>query len=245
MTLVDSRSADAQVNTEPLRKKLKEKGWSFTIQASLDARTGNTEGLDASAAGGVGFAYGRHMGLLFGNGEFTRWNDTTSVDNAFVHARYNYEFLHWLWGEAFIQIQTDHFQRILLRDLAGLGPRFALYQSKEFDVYFGTGWMVEHDAINVLPDSNDLADFYAHRWNNYLSVNYEVDTRISLASTIYAQPRWNDFNDYRVLEETAVVFKITKVLAASIIGDYHYDSRPPAGVLTTDLEIKNVLSVTY
>jgi Protein of unknown function, DUF481 len=243
--LTSSGVAHAQVNAEPLRKKLESKSWSVTLQASLDARTGNTEGLDASGSGGVGFASGRNLGFVFGSAEFARFNDVTSVDKSFVHARYNYEILTWLWGEAFVQLQSDQFQRILLRDLAGVGPRVALYQSKELDLYVGTGWMVEHDAIDVLPGSNDLADYYAQRWNNYVSVSYELDTRISVGSTAYVQPRWNDFGDFRVLEETAVTFKVTKVLSASILGDYHYDSRPPTGVLSTDVEIKNVLSVTY
>jgi hypothetical protein len=243
--LAFGRAASAQVNAEPLRKKLETKPFSVTVQASLDARTGNTEGLDASGAGGVGFANGPHLAFVFGSAEFARFNDTTSVDKSFLHARYNYQFCSWVWGEAFAQLQSDQFQRILLRDLVGLGPRIALYKSKTFDAYVGTGWMVEHDAIDILPGSNDLADYYAHRWNNYASLDYTMDTRISVATTLYVQPRWNDFGDFRVLEETAVVFKITTILAASITGDYHYDSRPPTGVVSTDLEIKNVLSVTY
>jgi hypothetical protein len=238
-------AARAQVNTEPLRKKIKATGWSVSIQGSLDAREGNTTGVDASAGGGTGFQTGRHMAFIFGSAEFARYNDTTSIDNSFVHARYNYEFLSWLWGEAFAQAQTDQFQRILLRDLVGVGPRFAIYQSKDFDVYFGTGWMVEHDTIDVLPGSNDRADYYAHRWNNYVSINYQLDTRVTFASTLYAQPRWNDFSDVRMLEETALIFKITKVLSAAITGSYHYDSQPPAGVKTTDIDVKNVLSVTF
>ncbi|MEO8877933.1 MAG: DUF481 domain-containing protein [Polyangiaceae bacterium] len=245
LLLAHSVVARAQVNTEPLRKKLKTKGWSFTLQGSLDAREGNTQGVDASTAGGVGFATGRHLGFIFGSAELARFNGVTSIDNSFVHARYNYEFLSWLWGEAFAQLQSDEFQRILLRDLVGLGPRFGAYQSKSLDVFVGTGWMVEHDAINAIPGSGDRTEFNAHRWNNYVSANYELDTRVSFASTLYVQPRWNDFSDCRVLESSALIFKITTALAASIVGTYHYDSSPPTGVKTTDVDVKNVLSVTY
>lgn len=243
--LLSARGASAQVNTEPLRKKLKAKGWSVTLQGSLDGRAGNTKGLDAAAAGGVGFATGPHLGFLFGNAELARYNDTTSINNSFLHARYNYEILPWLWGEVFGQLQSDEFQRILLRDLVGAGPRFGLYQSKELDVYVGTGYMLEHDAINIVPGSPDRADYWQHRWNNYASVSYRLDTRVTLAETFYLQPRFDDFTDVRMLDEAALVFKITPVLSAAITGTFHFDSTPPTGVLTTDLDIKNALALTF
>ena len=246
VSLSFASDANAQVNTEPLRRKLKIiKGWAFTVQGSLDAREGNTQGIDVSTGGGIGFAKARHLAFIFGSAEYARYNNTESIDNSFLHARYNYEVLDWLWGEAYVQLQSDKFQRILLRDLVGLGPRFGLYQSPSFDVYLGTGWMVEHDAINAIPGSGDRTDFYAHRWNNYISANYSLDTRVSFASSLYVQPRFNDFSDRRILEETSITFKITPVLAASIVGSYHYNSDPPTGVRSIDLDIKNVISVTY
>lgn len=238
-------SAHAQVNTEPLRKKIKAQGWSVSVQGSLDVREGNTEGVDASGGGGVGFATGRHLAFLFGSAEFARYSGVESIDNSFVHARYNYELLSWLWGEAFVQLQSDKFQRILLRNLYGVGPRFGLYQSPSFDLYYGTGYMLEHDAINVMPGTNDRSDYWDNRWNNYLSANYTLDSRVSFASTIYVQPRIVDFTNRRILEETALTFKITKVLAASITGSYRYDSDPPIGVRSVDIDLKNVLSLTF
>ncbi|HEX7667238.1 MAG TPA: DUF481 domain-containing protein [Polyangiaceae bacterium] len=237
--------ASAQVNTEPLRKKLKAKGWSAMLQGSLDARAGNTRGVDVATAGGIGFSSGPHLGFLFGNAEYARYNDATSVNNSFLHARYNYEFLSWLWGEGFAQLQSDQFQRILLRDLFGVGPRFAIYQSKEIGMFYGTGYMLEHDAISVLPGAPDRADYWEHRWNNYLSLAYTLDTRVTLAETFYLQPRFDDFTDVRMLDEAALIFKVTPVLSASITVSFHYDADPPTGVLRGDVDVKNALALTF
>jgi putative salt-induced outer membrane protein YdiY len=243
--LSSSSSALAQVNTEPLRKKVKEKGWSIQLQMNFTGRTGNTEGVDAGGGGGFGFKAGRHSAFVFGNGEYTNFNDTLSVENAFLHARYNYEIMPWLWAELFAQAQTDLFQRIKLRNLLGLGPRFGLYQSKEFDVFVGTSYMLERDVIYVLPDTTEAGEYLVSRWNNYVSVDYMLDTRIEFATTAYLQPAFASFSNYRFLGETSLIFKITTVLSAQITASYHYDSQPPLGALPSDTMLKNVFAATY
>jgi hypothetical protein len=240
------RVARAQINTEPLRKKLREKGgWIFTAQMNFTARTGNTEGLDFGGAGGTGFRSERHTAFVFGNGEYTSYNGTISVENAFVHGRYDYEVLKWLWDEAFVQAQTDFFQRIKLRNLVGVGPRFGLYQSKEFDVFAGTSYMFERDVVYVVPGAVEESEYTLGRWNNYVSVDYLPDKRVEFATTAYIQPAFVEFANYRFLSETSGIFKVTKVFAAQVTLTYHYDSRPPLGALPDDLQLVNSLTATF
>jgi hypothetical protein len=137
-----------------------------------------------------------------------------------------------------------------LRNLVGLGPRFrALHDvvPKDFDVYFGTGYMFERDAISAVPGAtgpqNQSIQIW-HRWNNYLTVQWEVDTRTTLATTLYVQPAFNGFGDVRLLSETLLTFKVSKVLAAGVSGTVRCDSEPPTAVLPTDTEIKNTLTLT-
>jgi Protein of unknown function, DUF481 len=245
-TVCAAKFARAQVNTEPLRKKLREKGgWVFNAQMNFTARTGNTEGIDFGGSGGVGFRSERQTAFVFGNGEYTNYNGTISVENAFVHARYDYRVLSFFWDEAFLQAQTDFFQRIKLRNLAGVGPRFGLYQSKAFDVFAGTSYMFERDVVYVLPGVPEVSEYTLGRWNNYVSVDYLPDKRVELATTAYIQPAFADFGNYRFLSETTGIFKVTKVLAAQVTLDYHYDSRPPLGALPDDLQVVNSLTVTF
>jgi hypothetical protein len=237
--------SNAQVNTEPLRKKIKEKGWSVALLMNFTARDGNTEGIDFGGGGGFGFRSGRHTAFIFGNGEYTNYDNELTVANAFAHARYDYEIVPVLWGELFAQAQTDLFQRIKLRNLTGVGPRLGVYQSSTFDLFLGTSFMLERDVIYVLPNVPEVGEYVESRWNNYLSLDYMPDPRIELATTVYIQPRFDDFSDYRFLGETALIFKVTSILSAQITATYHYDSNPPLGALPYDTMVKNVLSLTY
>jgi hypothetical protein len=265
LALAAAPDAWAQVNTENLRKKIKVKGYSFVLDGSLTGDTGNTQGI--AAGGGIGGGWGSDPHLIFGyaRADYTRYADVTSVEKSFAHVRYNYELAPWLWGEVFVQAQSDTFQRLDLRNLVGVGPRFrlvhallgdgvpvvhdgALLAPENFDVFAGTAYMFERDAIAPAPGStgpqNQAIQIW-HRWSNYVTVQWEPDDRVILATTMYVQPALNGFGDLRVLSDTLITFKVTKVLAASMAGSVRYDSEPPTGVLTTDTEIKSILSLTY
>jgi hypothetical protein len=265
--------ARAQVNTENLRKRIKVVGYSLIIEGSLTGDTGNTEGI--SVGGGLGGGFAKDPHLLFGYARFdyTKYAGVTSVDKTFAHLRYNYEFASWVWGELFAQAQSDAFQRLALRNLFGVGPRFRVIHTappapaaaagatpeaakaaaasaaaQSFDVYAGTSYMFERDAIApqagaVGPEDRRIQVW--HRWNNYVTVQWEMDPRAILATTIYVQPAFNDFGDVRLLSETLLTFKVTKVFTAGIAASVRYDSEPPTGVLTTDTEIKNTLALTF
>jgi hypothetical protein len=244
------RAAQAQVNTENLRKRIKVVGYSFILEGSLTGDTGNSEGISVGGGLGGGWAHEPHLLFAYARFDYTKYNGATSVDKTFAHLRYNYEFAHWLWGEAFAQAQSDAFQKLDLRNLFGIGPRFRVLHDvipKDFDVFLGTAYMFERDAITATvgatgPQNQAIQTW--HRWSNYLTIQWEIDERAILATTAYIQPALNDFGDVRVLSETLLTFKVSKSFSAGISGSVHYDSEPPTGVLPTDTEVKNTLTLT-
>jgi putative salt-induced outer membrane protein YdiY len=249
-SLYVSRPASAQVNTETLRKRIKAVGYSFILEGSLTGDTGNTEGIAAGAGTGGGWARDPHLLFAYARFDYTKYSGVTSVNKAFAHLRYNYEFEHWLWGEVFAQAQSDAFQRLDLRNLFGTGPRFRVLPDvapKTFDVFVGTGYMFERDEITAVPGAtgpqNRSLQIW-HRWSNYLTVEWQIDERAIVATTMYVQPAFNDFRDVRLLSETLLTFKVTKSFAAGIAASVRYDSEPPTAVLPTDTEIKNTLTLT-
>lgn len=244
------RHAWAQVNTETLRKRIKAVGYSLILEGSLTGDTGNTEGIAVGAGAGGGWAKDPHLLFAYARFDYTKYNGATSVHKSFAHVRYNYELERWLWGELFAQAQSDAFQRLDLRNLFGIGPRFRVLPDvapKSFDVFVGTAYMFERDAITAVPGAtgpqNQSIQIW-HRWSNYLTVQWEIDPRAIIATTMYVQPAFNDFGDVRLLSETLLTFKITKIFAAGIAGSVRYDSEPPTAVLPTDTEIKNTLTLT-
>lgn len=120
--------------------------------------------------------------------------------------------------------------------------------TETFDVYFGTAYMLERDVIvpvvGTVGEENQRIQV-ENRWSNYLTLQWQIDPRAILATTMYVQPRFDDFTNVRLLSETLMTFKVTKVFTTGISGMVRYDSFPPTGVLTTDAEIKNTLMVTF
>jgi len=238
-------AARAQVNTEPLRKRIKLTGYSFILEGTLTGDVGNTEGLTTGGGVGGGFARHPHLVFAYARGDYSRYAHVTSVSKTFAHLRYNYEFADWIWGEAFAQAQSDQFQRLKLRNLVGVGPRVRALHADTFDVFVGTAYMLERDVIAVAPGATDAHDFVIARWSNYVTAHWDVDPRVTLATTMYVQPQFTDFSNARVLSETLFVFKVTPILNASVSGTVRYDSAPPSQVKDTDAEIKNTLSLVF
>ena len=277
--VVAPTSAGAQVNTENLRKRIKTVGYSVIVEGSLTGDVGNSEGISVGGGLGGGWAEGPHLAFAYARFDYTKYAGVTSVDKSFAHARYNYEFEPWLWGEVFAQAESDKFQRLTLRSLVGVGPRVrvahvAVYDgpneearlpaaanpsaaaqkaathapTETFDVYFGTAYMLERDVIvpvvGATGEENRRVQV-EHRWSNYLTLQWQIDPRAIVATTMYVQPVLTDFSNVRLLSETLMTFKITKVFTTGISGVVRYDSDPPTGVLTTDAEIKNTFAVTF
>jgi hypothetical protein len=279
LVVLPLRSAHAQVNTENLRKRIKTVGYSVIVEGTLTGDVGNTQGISVGGGLGGGWARDPHLLFAYARFDYTKYAGVTSVDKSFAHARYNYEFAPWIWGEVFAQAESDEFQRLTLRNLFGVGPRARLAHvvadegpseeaklpaaanpspeaqraathapTETFDVYVGTAYMLERDAIVPVvgatgPENRSIQVW--QRWSNYLTLQWQIDPRAILATTMYVQPAFTDFTDVRLLSETLMTFKITKVFATGVSGVVRYDSNPPTGVLTTDAEVKNTLTVTF
>ena len=230
-----ARAASAQVNTETLRKNIKARGISGSLNVALDGHTGNTEGIQADVSGGVGLETNRSLMFVYGSADYTRFNDVDSVNKNFIHARYVYNFTKWLEGEGFVQFASDQFQDLKLRSLFGLGPRFAVFNQKidgnELDVFVGGAYMIERDIYEITEASEEARrdEVYA-RLNGYVAINYQMDTRINLVSTSYIQPRLEDWSDVRFLTEDGFLFTVAKRITAGITFSLHYDANPVAGV---------------
>jgi putative salt-induced outer membrane protein YdiY len=252
--VLSSSSANAQVNTENLRKRIKVVGYSVIVEGTLTCDEGNTQGLAVGGGLGGGWAGGRHLVFAYARADYTRYNGATSVNKTFAHARYNLEVLPWLWGELFAQAQSDAFQRLELRNLFGAGPRARVLhvgkerEGKELDVYLGTAYMLERDAIapaaGATGPNNQTVQVW-HRWSNYATVQWQIDPRAIVATTLYAQPAFDDWGDVRLLSDTLLTFKVSKAVVSGIAASVRYDSEPPTLVNSTDAEVKSTLGVTF
>lgn len=241
--------ASAQVNVETLRGDLRKAPATAQVEGTFTGRLGNTQGVIAggSANGAAKWGdRGHHRFYASSSADYTRFDTETRVSKSFIHLRYNYVLIEdWLLGEIFVQQQHDKFQRLLVRELAGVGPRFVLADEEDLRFAYGTSWMFEYERIAVATGAPDEPVVLANRWNNYLSAMVRPDDRVRAIATIYVQPRFDHFTDLRVLFEAAVTTEVTKVFGLKVIGTIRYDSQPPTEVKRTDIEVKNAFVVKF
>ncbi|HEX4447189.1 MAG TPA: DUF481 domain-containing protein, partial [Polyangiaceae bacterium] len=243
--LVSAAGARAQVNTETLRKRIKAVGYSIILEESVTGDLGNTQGISLGTGGGGGWASDPHLIFAYARFDYTKYSGTTSVNKTFAHARYNYEFAPWIWGEAFAQLQSDEFQRLDLRNLFGVGPRVRFFRAtgntpekdanvkaptQTFDMFVGTAYMFERDVITAQvgatgPENQNIQIW--HRWSNYVTLQWQIDPRAIISTTMYVQPAFNKFSNVRLLDESILTFALTKLFAAGITATVRYDSEPP------------------
>ena len=239
------RTAAGQVNIEVVRRRVEDKPFLATIEASFTGRMGNIRNSVFSASALAGFNASAHRGFVQGTLDYWENAGVPTVARAFVHGRYNYKLGPIVFADLFGQVQSDRFQRLTYRALFGLGPRFVLFDDDDFDVNLGTSYMFEHEELNVPAGFTFPAVREANRWNNYLSVGYRVGELTEMVATLYVQPRLDDFGDNRMLGEASLLLKVTKVVVARMGVLYRFQSRPPPLVVETDLEVRNSLGLSF
>lgn len=237
--------ARAQVNVEVLRGDLKKRPYFVTLDGTLTGRLGNTQGIIAGGSVFAGLMTQNNLFFIKAQGDVAAFNGTPSVAKSFLHARYNYQLRPWLYGELFAQVQQDESQRLQFRNVDGIGPRFRLVQSQRLELYVGTAYMFEYEALSLMPGDPAPQGTVAHRWSNYVSLVENLDTRVRFTTVLYAQPRFDDFTDVRVLSESGVTVQIKTPLSLKFGVVIRFDSQPPEGVLPYDVESKNSLSVSF
>ncbi len=240
-------TARAQVNVEALRSDLEEHPLFFALQASFAGHVGNTNGAEGIAAAFAGATFGPHLMFVKGQGDYAEYSGKATIAKAFGHARYNYRVLAWLFGEAFLQIEENQFQRLALREVDGIGLRFGLVQRKDVQLYYGTAWMLDYEKLSDTdaPLGPIVGPhWYAQRWSNYLAAGWKMNDRARLSDAFYVQPRWNGFSDFRLLNDASFAMDIDKRFSAKIECQVHYNSAPPSSVLPLDVDTLTSLVLT-
>jgi len=237
-----ARPAGAQVNVEPFRKQLKERGFGVRIGASATSYAGNTRGVALGGSAFAGFRSGAHLGYLATSGSYTALGGTVSIANWFAHLRYDYQLLERVSWEGFAQLESDRFRRISWRELIGTGPRIALLDESWLQAFLGTAYMYEYTTLSGGADSEGGG---AHRSSSHLVFSVRAHPKISVGSVTYFQPRLDALSDFRILSVADADFEVTSRLHSRLTAKVRYDALPPAGVEPADLEMASALEVLF
>jgi putative salt-induced outer membrane protein YdiY len=227
----------AQVNTERLRSDITP-GFHGYVDGSLEYRQGNGPRIRLSAGARLDYI-AEEIHRIFAHGSFDygeKGDDHEHyLNRAFGHMRWTAMWHPHIGSEVFAQAQFDEFLRLNLRVLGGIGARFVLLDTDIIDLAVGVGYMTEYETLDLAADNSHPADSVNHRLTSYVSLSLQINERVSLNSTTYAQPKLDDPDDFRLLEEAGLEVSLVKHLTLVLALSVYHDNRPPDGVQATDL----------
>lgn len=122
----------------------------------------------------------------------------TVASTGYSHLRVNFMRNRRLSYELFAQVQADKARGLELRTLAGGGVRHRLLMSKNSSIYFGTGFMHEHEEWESpeLDQKLIVADLF--KSTNYVSGKVKLNEQVSTEGIIYYQVGYdNDIDSFR------------------------------------------------
>ena len=151
-------------------------------------------------------------------------SEEINLQNAwFLHGRFNYQFSELLRFESFIQGQYNQLLVVEQRNLIGAGLRVKWMDKERFSGYAGNSYMYEVEYSERAGTTN-----YNHRNSTYLTLSYTAKTgRFSVANTVYYQPLYRNFSDYRILEQFRLEIPLSGWLRVFTLYNYYFDSQTP------------------
>ena len=229
--------SDAQiVNVESLRMKTNDQ--LFLMNGSTSFSYSNNDGnynfkISINAGATLKSENKKNTYFLIGDYTLNRSKLQDFQNDWFAHLRYNYEHTDLFRWEVFTQGQGNQILDIELRYLIGTGPRLKFVLKKAVDknndtgirCYLGNAYMYEIERSSI----NDQ-HLYQHRHSSYLSFSVDIPkTNLSITNTMYYQPLYKDFSDYRLNNQFQLGIPITKEsLSFNTAFSYSYDSLTPA-----------------
>jgi hypothetical protein len=227
------------LNTE--RFQLAEvEGPHLTVNLSATGRRGNSEVFLADASGIAGILRERHWTRLIFGGAYLNDGDRSLLDSRFVQLRYSWIPRSGFQTFHFVQAQQNETLRLRSRWLVGSGAQQRILSGERTSFSVGTGAMLEWerlDAEAVAPGEPTALDAVrmAHR----------TETGVQILNILYFQPRFDAFNDQRILNDLGVTFPVTEAVRLTLSGEWRRDTRPPAGLERDDLVLKMGVALDF
>jgi hypothetical protein len=262
VVLLGTRTAGAQVNTDPLRPGPLRAGWVGNLDGTIALLSGNTELLDVGLGGRVSYQtlyptpsgpegaepppFLRERVSLIGSARFTARGGQEIVNQGLLHARWTRYWHPRVGTNLFAQHQYNEFQRLRIRSLWGASLALQIVHARAVNLSAGTGYMLEYNRIAVLPGAPDAQQTLEHRWSTFVGLRLApVGDMLFIQSATYAQPRFDELSDLRFLEELEILAKVTDRFSMGLLGSVLVDTAPPTGVKEMDLRFSSLVRVSY
>ncbi len=228
------------VNTEKLFNKNKE-GLQVSSEFNGTSISGNASVFILGYS--LNFSYKKNKSFLrlLSGGQYISQNKNEVSNSAFSQLRYDYQINHKSRYFMFTQLQSNAILLFNRRLLAGLGYRKNLINierdsSSRINFDLSIGIMQEEEVLNRsrLPQNEK---YYTNYTRSIISMvgSWKYKKKITVINTTYFQQYLFSISDYRLLNETNMLYKLNKNLSLSVDIEYRFDSDPPSQLTNKDL----------
>jgi hypothetical protein len=228
------------VNIESQRIITDTVGWSGDLGISVSASKNTKSYFTFNGHGHLQFKSHKNLFLSILDYNLVHAGNEDFDNTGFGHLRYNRKVSDLFSFEAFTQFQFNEITKIELRSLNGLGFRLKLSQYERSKFYYGLAYMFEYEEVKDVSFINK-----DHRMSSYFSFTLKPEETVVFSNTTYIQPKLNEFRDYRLSNNTRLVFNITTHLKFVTQFNFLFDARPPEGVPRSSYEVKNGLNYRF
>ena len=191
----------------------------------------------------LNFSYKKNKSYLrlLSGGQYISQNKTEVSNSAFSQFRYDYQINSKSRYFMFTQLQSNAILLFNRRLLAGLGYRRNLINierdsSLKINLDLSLGIMQEEEVLNRsrLPQNEK---YYTNYSRSILSMVgfWKYKKKLTVINTTYFQQYLFSLSDYRLLNETNILYKLNKNLSLSFDIEYRFDSDPPSLLTNKDL----------
>ncbi|UCC83862.1 MAG: DUF481 domain-containing protein [Gemmatimonadota bacterium] len=244
LNVLAAPQASAQVNIEHLRADEDRRGFSGYFRLDLYVRTGNVELVQIGSLGQLNYVV-RVTTFLIAGTDLGWKREKRFINAALLHLRQVYRRGSRVRPEAVVQINYDESRLLAFRSITGGGLRTSLYRSAAVRLWWGSTYLFEHEQLDLEPDAVHPTQTSVHRWSNYLTLNVFFTEQSTLQWTIYVQPRFDDFEDHRILTEARLGAVLSKPIFLVLTFHLHYDSQPPDDTRPVDIAIRSGVEIEF
>lgn len=182
--------------------------------------------------------------LFLMNIDYSKANNQELSNSLMTHIRYNRKISNSLRLESFYQYQKNLLLGIDYRELVGFGPRVKIFGKNKTKLYYGLLVMSEKeksiDAYGTIIYNN------LNRLSNYIATSIKLPKDIGEFDLVtYYQPCLNNFSNYRLNNQTSLIFNITSHIKFTNTISILYDAVPPIGISKSNLSFTNGIKISY
>ena len=232
--------ATSQVNTEWMRDENVEKTFTNKFKLDFGYETSKDEIFDIllTASSNLYLKNNLHAFLVMNYQNGFRSNNggrDIILNRGFGHLRFTKSIISNLDIELFFQAGFNDFILIKDRKLFGSGIRRKIVQNETLKSFLGIGFMQEKEIYDLKQNFDQLL----LRQTSYSTILYQISEDIYLNNILYFQPSINDINDFRLLLENEIQFKINNAFRINVNINYRFDNDPHGDSKKSYFQINN------